>query len=53
MMMFDWSSDNVWTVTFPTSDLTYCNVINTEIVDVTEDGDTSTAVYFHENGACY
>ena len=52
MSGFGWSTDNVWTFTLPTADPSYCKVINTEIINVTEDGDPSTAVYFHNNEAC-
>jgi len=54
MMMsgLGWSTDNVWTFTLPTADPSYCEVINTEIIDVTEDGVSSNAVYLHDNGAC-
>ena len=47
-----WSTDNIWTYLLPTAHINYCNVINTEIIEVTEDGDPSTAVYFQDNEAC-
>ena len=40
-----WSTDNVWTYPVPTSPLTYCEVIHTEIL-------YNTAVYFQDNQAC-
>ena len=54
MMMANlgWSTDNVWTFPLPSADPSYCIVINTEIIDITEDNNPSTAVYFHDNGAC-
>jgi len=52
MSNLGWSSDNVWTFSLPIANPIYCVVINTEIIDVTEDGDPSTAVYFHGNEAC-
>ena len=47
-----WSTDDVWTFPPPIADPTYCVVINTEIIDITEDGNPSTAVYFNGNEEC-
>ena len=47
-----WSTDNVWTFTLPTADPSHCQVIITEVIDITEDGAPSTAVYFYNNAAC-
>ena len=53
MMMggMGWPTDNVWTFPIPITNLDYCNVIYTEVIDVTEDDDPSgpsPAVYFYE-----
>ena len=52
MMMpnLGWSTDDVWTFPLPTGSPTYCEVINTEIIDITEDGVSSSAVFFEGNG---
>ena len=47
-----WSTDNVWNYPLQTAEPSYCVITNTEIVDITEDNNPSTAVYFHDNEAC-
>ena len=49
---FGWPTDNIWIFTLPTADPSYCVVIETVIIDVTEDGVPGNAVYFHDNEAC-
>ena len=54
MMMpnLGWSTDNVWDFPLQTTDTAYCIVIITEIINITEDNNSSTSVYFNGNGAC-
>ena len=47
-----WSTNNVWTFTLPPANPSYCIVINTEIIEATEDSNPSTAVYFNNYEAC-
>ena len=51
-----WSTNAVLTFPLPITDLSYCTVIETEIIDVTEDGivnpDVNKAVYFEGKESC-
>jgi len=49
---FGWTGENVWTFPFPTANPSYCEVIITEIIEVTEDNAPSTAVFFEEQETC-
>jgi len=51
-----WSTNHVWSYPLPSTDLSYCTVIETEIIDVTENGninpDINKAIYFEEKENC-